>query len=93
MVQELQATAEDMPPAVAEVHSQLQLLRKELQAAASTAGPAVEGQVERLLRALDSIDNERAAHGGVFGAAAADQDGAAPPGQAVCVHLLEECYK
>lgn len=44
---------------------------------------------------LDAIDNERAAHGGVFGGGAAGEVGGikAPPGQVVCAHLLEECYK
>lgn len=95
MVDDLEASAEAMPPALAEVHGQLALMHKELHAMASTGQPPAGGDLQRLQSALDRIDNQRAHSGGVFGGGEAGEEGGikAPPGQAVCAHLLEECYR
>lgn len=91
MVEELEASAEEMPGEVAEVHAQLALLHRELQAMASTSSSPNAQQLGAARRALDAIDNERAAHGGVFGGGGGE--GGARPGQAACARLLEECYE
>lgn len=91
MVQELEISAEPMGPAMAAVHQRLQSLKRELSAAVSKNGRLAQGDMSRWVEEAHALDNERATGSGVFGGG--DGGVAAPAGQAVCKHLLDDCFK
>jgi hypothetical protein len=90
---DLEATAEEMPPEVAEVYDQLALHKKELEAMAAHTVSVTSDQLQRKKAALDALDEARAQHGGVFGGGSSEGGIKAPPGQVVCAHLLDDCYR
>lgn len=91
MVEQLEATADEMPPAVAAEYEELKTLKRALTVADSTSGRPNPGDLAAWKKALDAVDERRARAGGVFGD---EGEGGlkAPPGQAVCSQLLHDCY-
>jgi len=92
MVEQLEATAEEMPPAVQAEYSVLQKLKRELSVAHSFSGKPADEDLKRWHDTAGDIDQRRATHGGVFGGEELGSGVNAPPGQVVCSNLLHECF-
>lgn len=90
LVEKLETTSEPMPPEVERVYIRLIALKRELSTEAAKAGRPDEAKLRQWWADVDEIDNERAAEGGVFGGGEGGLE--APPGQAVCQYLLDQCY-
>jgi hypothetical protein len=92
IVERLQVTCEEMPPAVAAAHNNLSILKRELSVAASSAGPPDAEKLKSWRATVNDIDEARAASGGVFGG---EGEGGleAPAGQVACTRLLKQCYE
>ena len=94
IVEQLQVTAEEMNDDMKKVYNELQSLKKDLNIAVSKSGRPSNEELKAWIRRADDVDDERAKHGGVFGGKSGDVGGVdSPGGQAVCSHLLEDCYR
>ena len=91
LAQHLEDTAEQMPPKMAEVYDRLKRLKNELKGATATHGRPDESRLKAWWKEVDAVEEERAAGGGVWGGGEGGIN--APPGQAVCRHLLDQCYE
>jgi hemerythrin-like domain-containing protein len=94
IVKQLEATAEEMNAEMKRIFSELTKLKKELSTAVSKAGRPADEELKSWIGRANVIDDERAKSNGVFGGKEGDVGGVeAPAGQAVCAHLLEDCYR
>lgn len=91
LMQHLEDTAEPMPPKMEEVYNRLKKLKRDLKAATAEPGRPDEALLKALWKEADAIEEERAAGGGVWGGGEGGIN--APPGQAVCRHVLDQCYE
>jgi hypothetical protein len=86
LVKEMEEEALEMPPDMRAIHSSLADLHRQLQELAEREHTVEETTLT--IKQLDSFDAVRQKHGGLF---LGDIE-AAPPGNAVCVEILQHSY-